>query len=140
MAGGNGRRRTRLLAIAALTKLDLKGAAARAAEILAKPAEPGRNLVPLVGRFSTGREDRRLLAKALEGRAVSADSAKLVLRAVYTLGRSDPALVEVLSRAAGIAELSKPLSPTELNATWLPKWPPRATLSPRRAESSAGAT
>ena len=49
------------------------------------------------------------------GRAVPADSAKLVLRAVYTLGRSDQALVEALSHAAGIAEPSKPLSPNELS-------------------------
>ena len=57
-----------------------------------------------------------MLAKALEERAVSADSAKLGLRAVYALGRSDQALVAVLSRAAGISELGKPLSPTELTA------------------------
>ncbi len=43
---------TRLLAITALARLDLPGAAARAAEILAEPAEPGRNLVPLRARFS----------------------------------------------------------------------------------------
>jgi putative heme-binding domain-containing protein len=116
MAGGEGPEGGRLQAIAALTKLDLKGAAARAAEVLAKPAEPGRNFVPLVGSFLDRQGGSEMLARALEGRAISADSARLGLRSVYTLGRSDPALVAVLSRAAGISELSKPLSPTELNA------------------------
>jgi len=116
MAAGNGPEPARLLAIAALTRLDLKKAAATAAEVFAKPAEPGRNLVPLVGAFLNRQEGSETLAKALEGRSISADSAKLGLRAVYTLGRSDPALVGVLSRAAGISELSKPLSPSELLA------------------------
>jgi putative heme-binding domain-containing protein len=56
-----------------------------------------------------------MLAKALEGVTIPADSARLGLRAVYALGRSDPLLVGVLSRAAGISELSKPLSPAELS-------------------------
>ena len=116
MAGGNGPEVARLQAIAALTKLDLKQAAARAAEILAKPAEPGRKLVPLVGAFLNRQGGSEMLAMAIEGTTVSADSAKLGLRAIYSLGRSDPALVTVLSRAAGISELSKPLSPSELNS------------------------
>ena len=44
-----------------------------------------------------------------------ADSAKVALRAVYALGRADPALVATLSRAAGISTESKPLAPGELN-------------------------
>ena len=116
MAVGDGPEPARLLAIAALTRLDPKKAAERASEIFAKPAEPGRNLVPLVGAFLNRQEGSETLAKALEGRSISPDSAKLGLRAVYALGRSDPALVAVLSRAAGISELSKPLSPSELTA------------------------
>ncbi len=116
MAGGDGPEAARLLAIAALTRLDLKKAAERAGDVFAKPAEPGRNLVPLVGAFLNRQEGSETLAKALEGRSISADSAKLGLRAVYALGRSDPTLVTVLSRAAGISELSKPLSPSELTA------------------------
>jgi putative heme-binding domain-containing protein len=71
--------------------------------------------VPLVAAFLNRQGGSETLATALEGRSVSADSAKLGLRAVYALGRSDQALVAVLSRAAGIAELSKPLTPSELN-------------------------
>jgi putative heme-binding domain-containing protein len=116
IAGGNSPEAQRLQAIAALAKLDPKGAAARAAEVLAKPGEAGRNLVPLFGAFLNRQGGSEILAKALEERAISADSAKLGLRASYALGRSDQALVAVLSRAAGISELGKELSPTELTA------------------------
>ncbi len=106
---------TRLLAITALARLDLPGASARAAEILSKPADPDRKLVPLFRAFLDRQGGSEVLAKALRARSIPADSAKLALRAVYTLGRSDQALVDALSRAAGITELSKPLSPTELS-------------------------
>ncbi len=106
---------TRLLAITALAKLDLTRAAGRAAEVLAKPAGPGRNLVPLLRAFLDRQGGSDMLAKAIGGRAIPADSAKLALRAVYTLGRSDQALVEALSRAAGITELTKSLTPAELS-------------------------
>jgi putative heme-binding domain-containing protein len=105
---------TRLLAITALARLDLPAAAARAAEILSRPAEPSRKLVPLLRAFLDRRGGSEMLAKALGGRSIPADSAKLALRAVYSQGRSDQALVDALSRAAGIAELSKPLSAAEL--------------------------
>jgi putative heme-binding domain-containing protein len=105
---------TQLLAITALAKLDLPSATARAAEILSRPADSRRKLVPLLQAFLDRQGGSEMLAKALAGRSVPADSAKLALRAVYTLGRSDQALVDSLSRAAGIAELSKPLSPMEL--------------------------
>jgi putative heme-binding domain-containing protein len=105
---------TRLLAISALAKLDLPGAATPAAEVLSRTADPRRKLVPMLRAFLDRKGGSEMLAKALGGRSVPADSAKLALRAVYSLGRSDQALVEVLSRAAGITEPSKPLSPGEL--------------------------
>ncbi len=115
LAGENSPQATRLLAIAALAKLDLNGAATRAAEFLSRPPQPGRNLVPLLQAFLDRQGGSEMLAKVVGGRTIPPDSAKLALRAVYTLGRSDQALVETLSRAAGIAELSKPLSATELS-------------------------
>ena len=116
LAAGNGPATARLPAIAALTKLDLNLAAARAADVLAKPVESGRDLLPLIGAFLNRQGGSDVLAKSLEKHSLSADSARLGLRAVYALGRSDPALVAVLSLAAGISELSKPLSPSELSA------------------------
>ena len=115
LAGENSPEATRLLAIAALAKLDLNGAATRAAQFLSRPPQPGRNLVPLVQAFLDRQGGSEMLAKIVGGRTIPPDSARLALRAVYTLGRSDQALVETLSRAAGIAELSKPLSASELS-------------------------
>ena len=56
-----------------------------------------------------------VLAAALGRHVPPADSAKLALRAVYALGRADPALVATLSRAAGLSAETKPLTPAELN-------------------------
>ena len=106
---------TRILAVASLTKLDVDAAAARAAEILATAPGPGRDLTPLLAAFLNRQGGADVLAAAIGRHAVPADSAKLALRAVYALGRSDPALVAALSRAAGLSADTKPLTPTELN-------------------------
>ena len=102
---------TRILAVAALAKLDVDAAAARAAEILASRAQPGRDLTPLLAAFLNRQGGADVLAAAIGRHAVPADSAKLALRAVYALGRADPALVAALSRAAGISAETKPLTP-----------------------------
>ena len=106
---------TRILAVASLTKLDVDAAAARAAEILAAAPGPGRDLTPLLAAFLNRQGGADVLALAIGRHAVPADSAKLALRAVYALGRADPALVAALSRAAGLSAQTKPLTPTELN-------------------------
>jgi len=105
---------TRLLAVASLAQLDVGAAAARAAAILAQ-APSGRDLTPLVAAFLNRQGGADVLATALERRGATADSAKLALRAVYALGRADPALVAALSKAAGLAALTMPLTPSELN-------------------------
>jgi putative heme-binding domain-containing protein len=105
---------TRILAIAALARLDVESAAARAAEVLAE-ADSGRELTPLLAGFLDRQGGADVLAAALGRRAASADSAKLALRAVYALGRSDPALVAVLAKAAGIATDTMPPTPSEIN-------------------------
>src|SRR6202034_1324594 len=101
--------------IASLAKLDVDAAAARAAEILATLPGPGRDLKPLLAAFLNRQGGADILAAAIGRHAVPADSAKLALRAVYALGRADPALVAILSRAAGLSAETKPLTPTELN-------------------------
>ena len=106
---------TRILAVASLAKLDVGAAAARAAEILATPPAPGRDLTPLLAAFLNRQRGADVLAAALDRHAPPADSAKLALRAVYALGRADPALVTTLSRAAGLSDQTKPLTPNELN-------------------------
>ena len=51
------------------------------------------------------------LSKALESAKVPQDTAKLALRQLYAIGRSDTALVTALSNAAGIASEIKALRP-----------------------------
>ena len=93
----------RLLAVAALARLDSPPPRRVPAEILCRPASRARNLKPLLRAFLDRQGGSELLAKAIGSHTVPPDSAKLALRAVYSLGRSDPALVEALSRAAGIS-------------------------------------
>jgi putative heme-binding domain-containing protein len=106
---------TRILAVASLAKLDVDAAAARAAEILATAASAGRDLTPLLAAFLNRQGGADVLALAIGRHPVPADSAKLALRAIYALGRADPALVAILSHAAGLSAETKPLTPTELN-------------------------
>jgi putative heme-binding domain-containing protein len=106
---------TRILAVASLARLDVDAAAARAAEILSQPAATGRDITPLLAAFLNRQGGADVLAAALGRHAPPADSAKLALRAVYALGRADPALVAALARAAGLSAETKPLTPTELN-------------------------
>jgi putative heme-binding domain-containing protein len=106
---------TRLLAVAALAMLDLEAAAGQATEILAQPAAPTRDLAPLLAAFLNRQRGGEILAAAVSRRPPPADAARLALRAVYGLGRADPALVAALSRAAGVSAESKPLSAGELN-------------------------
>jgi putative heme-binding domain-containing protein len=106
----------RIPSVASLAKLDVDAAAERAAEILAQPASPPNlDLTPLLAAFLHHQRGADVLAAAIGRHAPPADSAKLALRAVYTLGRSDPALVGALSRAAGISSETKPLTPGELS-------------------------
>jgi putative heme-binding domain-containing protein len=106
---------TRILAVASLAKLDVDAAADRAAAIVAQPASPSLDLTPLLAAFLHHQKGADVLATAIGRHAPPADSAKLALRAVYALGRSDPALVAALSRAAGLSSETKPLTPGELS-------------------------
>ena len=106
---------TRIVAVASLAKLDVDAAAERAAEILAQPASPGRDLTPILAAFLHNQRGADVLAAAIGRHTPPADSAKLALRAVYALGRSDPTLVAALSRAAGLSSETKPLTPGELS-------------------------
>ncbi len=106
---------TRILAVAALVKFDVNAAAARAAGILALPPDGQRDFKPLMAAFLNRQGGGDVLAAAIAQKTLTADAAKLALRAIYALGRSDAALVPALSRAAGISGEAKPLTQAELN-------------------------
>ena len=106
----------RVLAVAALARLDVDAAAARAAELIPQAAAERVDLKPLMAAFLNRQGAGAILAAAIERQHIPADSAKLALRAVYALGQADPALVAALGRAAGISTEVKPPTPAELSA------------------------
>jgi putative heme-binding domain-containing protein len=97
------------LAVAALAKLDPKAAADQVLNLLREPPT-GLDPTPMIAALLNRQGGADLLADTLRtGGKLPADSAKLALRAVYGLGRSDPALIAELTRAAGLDAEVKPL-------------------------------
>jgi len=92
----------RMQAIAAVIGFDLPRAAGLGAAGLARLSaedDPG----PLLGAFLDRKEGSEILAKALAQDKLPPDVAKRLLRAMYSVGRSDAALSNVLSQTAGVA-------------------------------------
>lgn len=103
----------RLFAIAALAKLDAAAAATRTAQVLAGVAAdklPKDLLDALLDR----RDGPAALAAALASRPPSADVAKMFLRHMYATGRTEPAVADVLTKAAGIAAAGAPPAHEEI--------------------------
>jgi putative heme-binding domain-containing protein len=101
--------RIRALAIAGLARLDVDAAAAHAADLLSKVSAKD-DLGPMLDGFFLRPEGPDRLAAALAEKALSADVAKRTLVYMLSVGRSDEALTSVLTKAAGIAEVSPPPS------------------------------
>ncbi len=92
----------KLLAAAELAAIDLDAAATAAGKIL--PAitskdDPAPLLDALLGR----KQGAEKLAAALQDQKLSEEAAKISLRHMYSVGRSDAALSDLLSKAANIA-------------------------------------
>jgi putative heme-binding domain-containing protein len=103
----------RFRSAAALVKLDPDGSAEVAAKTLAR-ATADDDVGPLIDAFLIRKGGADRLAKALAGAKPTADAAKVALRYVYSVGRSDAELSRVLGEAAGIADNPKPPTPAEL--------------------------
>ena len=116
LAGADQPADLRVLAIAALARLDVDAAAARCAEVLPLATAEHCDLTPLMTAFLNRQGGADILAAALGQHKLAPEAAKLALRSVYALGHADAALVATLSRAAGLATLVKPPSPQELSA------------------------
>jgi len=103
----------RLFAIAALARLDSAGAASRTADVLAGVAAdklPRELLDSLLDR----RDGPAKLAAALASRPPSADVAKMFLRHMYATGRTEQAVADALTKAAGIAAAGAPPTQEEI--------------------------
>ncbi len=99
-----------------MARLDVDAAAARAADLIPKAAADRVDLKPLMVAFLNRQGAGAILASAIERHTITADAAKLCLRAIYSQSLADPALVAVLGRAAGITTEVKPPTPEEVAA------------------------
>ncbi len=103
----------RMQAVAGLVGFDLKSAAQQGAKVLAA-SSPQDDPGPLLDAFFNRKEGSDELAAALKSVKISVDVAKRALRTMYSVGRSDGALSEVLSQAAGIAADAPPPTQEEV--------------------------
>lgn len=106
-------RPTRLQAAAALSRLDPAAGASAIAELLANTS-PGDDIASLLDALLSRKNGAGQLAKALAAKPPAPDAAKVALRHMYSVGRSDAELSDVLSKAAGIALDAPPPSPEEV--------------------------
>lgn len=103
------------LAIVALAGLDAPLAASKAADFLvAAKAEP--ELADLYAAFLSRKAGVPALAKALAGKKLNPDVAKLGLQAVRTSTLTVPELVDALSKAGDLGAARKPPTADELKA------------------------
>ncbi len=103
----------RALAVAGLADLNVEEAAARAAELLSAAAGSD-DPTPVLNAFLQKQEGSDVLAAAIEGRQIPQDVAKLALRHMYSVGRSDGSLSTVLGRFAGFDADPQPPTPEEV--------------------------
>ncbi|MGE0605957.1 MAG: hypothetical protein AB7O62_02445 [Pirellulales bacterium] len=105
----------RARAVIGWASFDLPAAARAAAAVLADFSsrdEPG----PLMDAFLNRKDGADRLAAAIGAADLSQDAAKIALRYMYSVGRSDAALSSVLGEAAGVAADAPPPTPEEIAA------------------------
>lgn len=105
----------RYLGVSALTNIDIRQAAEAAAKVLTG-ADTSTDPAAMIGAFLADTKGPDALAAALEGKKLDGDVAKMCLRQMYSVGRSDASLVNVLSAAAGIDNNPDPLTEEQLQA------------------------
>lgn len=93
---------TRIYAAAGLSRLDTSAAASAAAQILANLG-PQDDIAPLIDAILSRKDGADRLAESLKLKPPPRDAAKMALRQMYAIGRSDAELSNILSQAAGIA-------------------------------------
>lgn len=103
----------RMQAIAGLVGFDI-AAAARFASSVLTVAKPTDDSGPMMDAFFSRKDGSDQLAAAIEKHPPSPDVAKVALRYMYSVGRSDAALSGVLGKIAGIAADPAPPTPEEV--------------------------
>jgi hypothetical protein len=105
----------RSLAAAGLAGLDVRKAAGISADILADAGDRD-DPAPIMDAFLDLQNGSRVLAEAIADSSISEDVAKLALRHMYSVGRSDPELSRALSKIAGVADDPEPPTKEEVAA------------------------
>jgi putative heme-binding domain-containing protein len=105
----------RSLAASVLAQLELNEAATAAAAIL-KDCGAHDDPAPLLEGFLGLKGGSAALAQALNANAPAQDTAKLLLRHMYSVGRTDADLSQTLSRLAGISQSTSPPTKEQIAA------------------------
>lgn len=113
LTGADHAMTSRVQAVAALVELDLDDAARRAA-VLLREMQSRDDPSPLVSAFLNREGGSRTLAAALQKQPPLEEVALRALRSMYSVGRSDEELADVLGRTAGIEADPEPLTPDEV--------------------------
>ncbi len=103
----------RMQAAAGLSGMDLPAACRAAAAILAD-ATPQDDPEEMLAAFLDRKNGADMLAAEIAKQKLIPDLAKRSLRYMYSVGRSDAALSDVLAKAAGIAADAPPPTPEEV--------------------------
>jgi len=99
--------------VVGLTYIDVKEAAAQAADWMAS-APAGTDAGPVLSAFLRKQGGADALAAALGPKTLAPDSAKLALRYLQGVGQDAPSLTEVLRKATGVAAANPQLSPEQM--------------------------
>ncbi len=94
----------RSAAIQAFIGLDLEQAAEFAADLFASDGTRNLDVVPLISSFLARANGTEVLATSLATINLSSDAARRLLRGLFSAGRSDQVLFDVLSKAIGAAQ------------------------------------
>ena len=105
----------RRAALIALAGVDLEAAAKDAPAVL-ESLPNGDGASEIYDAFLERKNGANLLAAALEGKKLSADTAKVGVRAVRISGREAPALTAALTKAGGLKFGAKALTANEMKA------------------------
>jgi putative heme-binding domain-containing protein len=117
LAGSSGPPEAQPLAIAALATLDPAAAARHAVAWLGRLQPSEHDAVDdVIERIAELRGGPAALAAALAGKTLPKDVARMAMRAARSTGREDAALIQSLTRAGGLQETTRPLTPEETAA------------------------
>jgi putative heme-binding domain-containing protein len=113
LAGSKFPKPLRYLAVAGMAELDLDKATSSAVGVL-QETKTDDDPSALFAAFLDHRAGPDKLAAAIASAKIPIDAARLGLRYMYSIGRSDAALSAALSKAAGIDRDAKPLTEKEI--------------------------